>query len=349
MKSKISALLVMVVVLFSNSNLMASTVQQNELPNWIDVDYTDAYTNTVSEYQVATVTVSNKSLWWTNDSYEVSVDYDPDQLELANEVFKTSTGTGTALEEGIVTTEDSNFDIKYQFYLKPNVDVSSVPITITKVKNGSETESATVNLAAQSQTTKQNIKFGDIVLTYVVDTYTNDGTNIEYNAHFEVLDNPNKEDFTLSLKENNMTVSSTDIYDVKLRFSDGNATAIDKNNFKLQMAKGDSFDLNITTTIEGLSSKDDKFDFFIYLQDEEGNFARIAPEYFVNTVVETGTDSRTRRYLYINLGLMLAFVLLTILYIGVNINRGKPASSKKKSKKEKETKVEETKVEETRS
>lgn len=333
MKSKVSTLLVLVMILLSNSNLQASTVQVEELPNWIDVDYTDAYTNTVSEYQLATVTVSNKSLWWTKNRYAINVNYNPKQLELVNVVYQTSTGTGTALEDENVTTEDSNFDIKYQFYLKPNVDAASVPITITKVKNDSETESATVNLAAQSQTTKQNIKFGDIVLTYAVDTYTNDETNIEYNAHFEVLDNPNKEDFTLSLKKNNMSVSSTNIYEVKLRFSSGNATAIDKNNFKLQMAKGDSFDLNITTTIEGLSSKDDKFDFFIYLQDEEGNFVRIAPEYFVNTTIETGTNSRTRRYLHINLGLMLSVVLLTVLYIVLNLKRGKLNKSNKKSKK----------------
>lgn len=333
MKSKVSTLLVLVMILLSNSNLQASTVQVEELPNWIDVDYTDAYTNTVSEYQLATVTVSNKSLWWTKNRYAINVNYNPKQLELVNIVYQTSTGTGTALEDENVTTEDSNFDIKYQFYLKPNVDAASVPITITKVKNDSETESATVNLAAQSQTTKQNIKFGDIVLTYAVDTYTNDETNIEYNAHFEVLDNPNKEDFTLSLKKNNMSVSSTNIYEVKLRFSSGNATAIDKNNFKLQMAKGDSFDLNITTTIEGLSSKDDKFDFFIYLQDEEGNFVRIAPEYFVNTTIETGTNSRTRRYLHINLGLMLSVVLLTVLYILLNLKRGKLNKSNKKSKK----------------
>lgn len=326
MKSKIYLLLLVIGLLTPGYDLRAEELDQ--VPSWIDISYANNYDQAVSEYQVVTITVTNKSLWWTNHDYQVMIDYDPNQLYLTNAVYIDSERTVSEVIDGTVNTDDSNFAVEYQFYLQPDVDVTQLPVTITKVTDSSDSQTATVMLDAESQTTKQNIQFGDLVLNYAVDNYSNDGTNIEYNAHFEVLSNPNKEDFTLSLKKNNMSVSSSDIYDVKVRFTDGSAVAIDKNNFKLSMKEGQSFDLNITTTIDGLSSKDDKFEFFIYLQDSNDNFIRLSPIYFPNQATSIGVNNRTHRYLLINIGLFVIMCGLVVVFVGSNLYRKKKQTKK---------------------
>lgn len=327
MKNKILAILVAFVFIF-NFSLAASEVdsQTKETPNWIKVKYSNLYNQSVSEYQLVTVSVSNYGLWFLNNEYNVSVDYDPNQLKLAN-TYYTDSMQNTSIRSGAsVATEDNNFAVNYQFYLQPNNDVTSVPITVTKTKNGDDIESATIDLKTYSETTPRMIEMGSIKLKYNVTTYTNDGTNIEYNIHFEVVSNPDREEFTLSLKKNNMAVSNPDIYEAKLRFSSGKATAIDKNNFNLMMTEGDAFDLNVTTSIEGLTAKDDRFDFFIYLQSGD-DFVRLSPIYYRSELVMDSINTRVTKYIYITVAIAIFFALLTVLYIVSNKRRS--AISKK--------------------
>ncbi len=321
MKNKILVVF-SVLALALNIQLGASSTELDTTPNWIEVDYANLATDQVSEYQLVTVKVSNYGLWFLNNDYTVSVDYDPNQLELVNSVYTDALQNSSVKTTNTITSENNNFAVSYQFYLKPNVPANVVPVTVTKLKNGSEESSATINLQAYSETTKRDIKFGDITLRYNVTTYTNDGTNIEYNIHFDVVQNPHKDDFTMSLKKNNMSISDTDIYQAKVRFNSGSAVAIDKNNFSFTMNRGDSFDLNITSTVEGLSAKDDRFDFFIYFQSGD-DFIRLSPLYYRSELIGASTNTRVIKYSYIAIGISVFFMLLTILYFSTNYRRNK--------------------------
>lgn len=321
MKNKIVAIIFVFSLLF-NLQVSASEFESEQLPKWVTVDYANLTNQSVSEYQLVTVTVSNYGLWFTTNEYNVSVDYNPSELELVNTTYTDSMQNRTVKAGSNVYANHNNFEVSYQFYLMPNVDVEMVPITITKEKNNRESETATVNLSAFSDTTQRNVSFGDITLSYDVTEYNNDGTNIEYNIHFKVIKNPNHEPFTLSLKKNNMSISDSDIYQAKLRFDSGSATAIDKNNFKLTMNKGDNFDLNITTTVSGLTAKDDRFDFFIYLQTGD-HFARLSPIYYRSELLTDATNTRVVKYTYIMLVISLFFGLLAVLYLISNVSRVK--------------------------
>lgn len=325
MKNKLLAILVVCALIF-NLPLAASEVEnQTSMPNWINVKYANLYNESVSEYQLVTVTVSNYGLWFLNNNYNVSVDYDSSQLKLVNTYYTDSMQNNSIRSGASVNTDDNNFAVSFQFYLQPNVNVTSVPITVTKVKNDSDAQTVTLDLKAYSETTMRPLQIGNIGLRYNVTTYTNDGTNIEYNIHFIVDSNPQREELTLSLKKNNMSVSSTDNYEAKLRFNGGKATAIDKNNFSLMMSRGDTFDLNITTPVDGLTAKDDRFDFFIYLQNGD-QFVRLSPMYYRSELVTDSVNTRAIKYIYIIIAIIGFFIFLTILYAMSNLRH----KSKKK-------------------
>lgn len=330
MKSKIYTLLTILTLVFCFS-FSASSTSSEELPNWVEVNYSDLNTDAISEYQLVTVTVQNHGLWLGSNNYNVSVDYDQNQLKLVNTVYIDSAGNKQVREGSVVTSSDNNFKVSYQFYLQPNVSLETVPLTVSKVKNNDQREQATVSLNTHSYTTNETIKFGKIRLGYTVTTYTNDGTNIEYNAHFKVVSNPDKEEFTLSLKPNTMNVSSSDIYDVKLRFNDGVAKAIDKNNFSLNMNAGDQFDLNVTSTVEGLSAKDDRFDFLIYLQSGD-DFARITPKFYRSELITDQANTRLHKYVLIKIVIVAFFICLTGLFIISDKRVAKRTKGKRKKR-----------------
>ncbi len=311
MKNKL-LLLIMLFISIPTINFYASS--EVELPKWIEVEYADLEQNAVNEYQLVTVTVTEKNLWLDNSEHQVSVDYDPSQLNLVNTVsYDTMHNVQTEVIADYSTTA-SSFAVSYQFYLQPGVELTEVPITITKMSDGEITDEATINLAADSQVAPELVTVGDIRLESSVTEYVNDGTNITYNQHFSVVSNPNKQPFTLTLKPNNMKVSDTDVYQAKLRFNNGSAKALDKNNFKLEMRKGDQFDLYITSTIEGLEAKDDRFEFFVYLQEGD-QFVRLEPTFFRSELIEPSTSTRNYRYLMIKIVIGLFFILLGIAHI----------------------------------
>lgn len=313
MKNKIVVLFTSLALIF-NISFSASSVGEQQLPNWIDVEYSDLNNEAVSEYQLVTVTVKNHGLWFTHNNYDVSVDYDPTQLNLVNTVFSNSLGDKATQIGSLVSTDSNNFEVSYQFYMQPNVDVESIPLTITKVENDKKTTSQIINLKAMSNTTMSNIRFGNINLGYAVTKYTNDDSNIEYNAHFKVISNPNNEEFTLSLKKNTMSVSSSDIYKTKLRFTSGSAVALDKNNFSINMKTGDEFDLNITSSVAGLSAKDDAINFFIYVQSSDG-FTRISPKFYPSELITNSINTHLHRYALIKVAIMLFFTFLGLLLL----------------------------------
>lgn len=311
MKSKI-LLVVMLLISLPTVSLKAS--DDNQLPKWIEVQYADLEHNTVSEYQLVTVTVTEKNLWLDNSNHEIIVDYNPQQLNLVNTVsYDTMHNVQTEVITNY-TTDASSFGVSYQFYLQPGVSLTNIPITITKMTDGQVSDEATINLAADSQTVPELVTVGDIKLESSVTEYVNDGTNITYNQHFSVVANPNNSAFTLTLKPNNMVVEDPDIYEAKIKFDSGSAKALDKNNFELNMNTGDQFDLNITTTIEGLKAKDDRFEFFVYLQEDD-QFVRLEPTFFRSEQIAASTDTRNYRYLVIKLIIAIFFIILTIIHL----------------------------------
>lgn len=302
----------------------ALSASELETPSWIDIEYSNLEDEYVSEYQQVTVTVTEKSMWWKNDVHNVSISYDPNQLELVNTMYFDAKLNSNVEQNPNITTTDDNFKISYQFYLQPDVDITSVPLTITKMTND-ETVSEVVNINAYSETTPRTVQVGAISLNYDVTQYTNDGEDITYNIHFEVVNNPKKENMTLTLKENNMSVESVDDYTAKLRFDSGTAVAIDKNNFLLTMNKGDTFDLNIVANIAGLSAKNDRFEFLLYLQDEDENFIRLEPTYFQNELLLPSTNQRVDRYIIIKIAIAIFFATLSLIgFIAWRLSKRKP-------------------------
>lgn len=322
MKNKFSLILVLFALFIPKFSAAEITT-----PNWIDIEYADLEHNYVSEYQLVNVSVTQKGMWWRDYNSEVNIDYDQNALNLVNVIYYDQYLNSTTSEESTVKTTDSSFKVTYQFYLKDNFDLSTTQIDISKTVN-SKTTKGSVSIDTHSDRLMSNVKFGDIVIGYSVDQYVNDGETITYNAHFKVVSNPSNKPFTLSVKENNMTVDNTDYYEVKLRYTTGSVEAIDKHNFKISIPEGGTFDLNIPAQIEGLSSKNDRFEFLIFLSDSE-NFARIEPTYFRSEVISSDTNKRGDRFVIIKLLIALFFVFLAIIH---SIS-SKLKSQKKQNKK----------------
>lgn len=320
MRNKLLSLIIIWMVIFVPS-FKASEVE-SELPNWIDVEYSDLISNEVSEYQMVTVTAKVRGLWYLDNTNQVGVVYDPNQLELVNTAI-TNSKMDTELASGdVVNLEESNFDVSYQFLLKPEANIETANVMVSQFKNDdvSTTKEAVVTLDTHNYSEYENYTFGDTTLAYAVDGYANDTETITYDASFKIVSNPSDKDITLTFKENNMTVDSTEDYDIEFTSEDGKIIPIDDLNYQLKGNEGDEFKLRITADIDGLSSKDDKFTFFIMLSNGD-NFVRISPIFFRSELIEPSTNLRVERYMYIKLIIALFFLALTILFILVNRRR----------------------------
>lgn len=304
MKSKISKLIICLFVLFS-INLNASDVT----PKWIDVDYSDLEGQAVSEYQLVTVTVTEQKMWWRNSQTNIQVDYDQSQLQLVNTHLIDAAGNSLPQAGAAVTSGLSNFKVEFQFYLSRGVDVESVPITIYKNE-----ESAVVDIAAKSYTSDHLIEVGDLELNTSITNYSNDGTTINYQQHFDVVDNPSNEPFTITLKKNNMSVSGPEMYDVKFETSGANATTLDKTNYQINAKSGTSFDMIIDSTVSGLDAKNDRFEFLLYIESGD-NFIRLEPTFFPSDISVSGNSVRIKRYTTIKLLIIGFFSILGLIFI----------------------------------
>lgn len=318
MKIKILSI-IMIALVFSLFNFKASVESQN-LPNWIEVKYTDLKTEKVSEYQLVTVTVKEHGLWFSPQKAQVVIDYDQEQLELVNTIYRDSLLNSFQKDGSTVEGEDPNFEVVYQFKLKPEVSAETIPLRISKVYNNSKSISKTIEVVASSSKLPVEYLVDDIKFNYAVSDYTSDGTTITYNAHFDILDNPHNRELLVSLKKNNMTLTNKENYKVKLRFDSGDVEAIDKTNFKLKMQTGDSFDLNVSSPIDDLQGKDDCFNFFIFLKSED-QFIRLEPSFYHNKLVEAKGNIRVRKYIGIKLIIIVFFGFLASLYGYVNKKR----------------------------
>lgn len=330
MKNKILTLLVCISGLWPLS-FNASTVEQEQLPNWIDVEYSDVYNQAVSEYQLATVTVKNYGLWFANSDYDVSVEFDQSQLVLANTSVTNQIGDKTTSESPAVNISENNFEVSYQFYMQPNVTLDSIPVSVTKVKNGKDSKEQTIQLKANSNTTMTNYQVGKMSVGYAVDKYVDDGAIIEYNAHFKMISNPNNQDFVLTLKPNNMQLPSSEKYQITLTSSSGTIAEIDEANYQLKMKPNDEFDLNITYPADDVEAKDDRFDFFIFMKSDD-QFVRINPMFYPSTLTDESIDTRFHRYVVIKFIIMAFFVFLLLLYV-IATKKRKTEFKKSKSTK----------------
>lgn len=283
-----------------------------DLPKWIDVSYADKENNQVSEYQLVTIAVSEHSLWWREQDSEITIDYDPDVLQLINVRLIDSLQRSIPQAGNTVTSDKSNYIVEYQFYLNPNQDVSTVPLSVTKEVKGKTPEVANFEIAANSQTTPTRIEVGNIALDTYVSSYQNDGATITYVEHFEVIDNPKSENFTISLKENNMSVNSSTGYEVKFDSNKAQITTIDQTNYSVIARDNSSFDMTITADVSTLSAKNDRFEFLIYLQSAD-EFIRLEPTYFDSSVNTSDGSSRVLRYTVIKVIIIIFFVLLSII------------------------------------
>lgn len=325
MRNKLlSFILILMMVFIQSFKASEVTETSNQLPSWIDVEYSDLIGNEVSEYQMVTITAKVRGLWYLDNTNEVDVVYDPNQLELVNTAITNSKMDTEIIDSEEVSLEESNFDVSYQFLLKPEANIETANVMISKVKNDdvSTTKEAVVTLDTHNYSQYENYTFGDTTVAYAVDGYSNDTETITYNAKFKIVSNSSDKDITLTFKQNNMTVDSSDIYDIEFTSDAGKVIPIDDLNYQLKGNKGDEFNLRITASISGLSSKDDKFSFFIMLSNGD-NFVRISPMFFRSELMTSSTNLRIERYMYIKLMIALFFIALTILFILVNRRRVK--------------------------
>ncbi len=320
-------------------SLMIPSLSASEIdsqPNWINISYADLEHQYTTEYQAVNITVSQKGLWWKNYNSQLEIEYDQSALELVNTVYYDPLMNGTSMSDPNITTTDSSFQVTYQFILKNGYDLQSTPVSFTKTVND-KVSTGMVTIDTHSETMMSNYKFGDVVIGYSVDQYTNDAETITYNAHFKVVSNPKNTPFTLTLKSNNMDVDSTDSYEAKLRYTTGVVEAIDKNNFKIDIPEGDTFDLNITAQIEGLSAKDDRFEFLIFLSDGE-NFTRIEPTMFRSELITPDNNKRGDRFVIIKMLIALFFAFLAVVHFVSSKSKKKVLTTKSKKMKKEEPK-----------
>lgn len=304
-----------ILILFVTLAMLTPQFKAEELPSWITVKYSDLEAGQVSEYQLVTIIVSEKNFWFKNSDYQVDVEYDLEILTFANAVY-TNTGLETSvLDQTRVTTSENNFYVKYQFYLKPNVDVESATIKVIKSEDNLVTDTQLVEVKAQSYTTPKEVTFGNVTLNYAVTNYVDNEQTVEYTAHFEVLDNPKNEPFSLSLKKNNMSVSGDNSYTVSVEPEKGLATEVEANEFLISANTGDNFDLKITAIEANLSAKNDRFEFFIYLNNND-KFVRLEPTFFKSTEIGNSDNVRLERYVLIEV--LLALVILALLLVHIS-------------------------------
>ncbi|WOO86838.1 hypothetical protein RZE82_06865 [Mollicutes bacterium LVI A0039] len=326
MKVNIKLLLIALLAMLLPVNFQAASEAPTDPPSWITIKYADLEQKSVSEYQMVTVTVSEKNMWWKNGNHEVEIDYNRDYLKLVNVAYydgKTSTVTQDTRE---VSTDDNNFEVKYQFYLNPGYDVAEIPLTVTKFTDGEQTDQATVSIKSNSQTTPQQVEFGDAVLNYTVENYKNNGETVTYSAHFEVVENIHKKPITLELKKNNMKVSSEDDYTVELTSNDADIDMLEQNLYTIDALANQQFDLTITAQEEALSAKNDRVEFFIFLESNN-QYARLEPTYFKSEKIKTNDNTRAEKYLKIKMVIASFFILLFALHVLFKFKQGKISDS----------------------
>lgn len=325
MKNKLfSFILILMVVFVPSFTASETTKTSDELPSWIDVKYSDLIGKEVSEYQMVTITAKVRGLWYLDNTNEVDVVYDPNQLELVNTAITNSKMDSELASGESVSLEESNFDVSYQFLLKPEANIETANVMVSKVKNDdvSTTKEAVVDLDTHNYSQYENYTFGDTTVAYAVDGYNNDTETITYDAKFKIVANPSDKDITLTFKQNNMTVDSSEDYDIQFTSEDGKVIPIDDLNYQLKGNEGDEFNLRITASISGLSSKNDKFSFFIMVSNGD-NFVRISPMFFRSELITASTNLRIEKYMYIKLMIAMFFIALTILFILVNRRRAR--------------------------
>ncbi len=335
MKNKVLSLFLIAFLLIPN---YSASETKETLPRWVDVSYSDLATDQVSEYQMVTITVSKWSPLFITNNSEISIDYDEEVLNLQNTYIRNSLNNNEEVEGTTVTSTDAQYKAVYQFFLNSEVDTKQTMVEINRTI-GDKNQTIQVPINCQSLKLKKNVTFGNTTLSYGIDEYTNDSQQITMDMNFEVIATDGSP-ITISIKENTMSVSSTDDYEIKLRFTDGEAKAIDKNNFKLKMSKGDTFNLYVTANIDGLESKDDKFTFFILISDGE-NFTRLEPKFYRNHGVQISLEESQARFFKTKAILIIGYIMLIIAF-AVSSKRNylfkrntkTPSSKKKREKKQ---------------
>ncbi len=288
------------------------------IPNWIDIEYANLETEKVSEYQLVTVTVSESDPWWKKEqSKQIQIRYNEDQLQLVNTIIYDDLQNTYVSDEQNISVDKNNVRVSYQFYLKPNVDVSTSEITITKLENGYIKNVVDIPLQTESVTTPRNISVGNINLSYKLISYKADNEIIKYKIQFNILECPQDESLKLSLQKNNMNIANDDVYTSNVQSERAKINKIDKNNYQLVVNPQDEFILEVDSTVEGLSAKDDRFEFFIYLENNE-NFERIEQTFFPSELISENENMRIKRYFIIKVLIMIFFVLITLIFIRTN-------------------------------
>lgn len=311
MQSKIIVLVALILALIPVS---FSATQQNVRPQWIRVAYADLEQKQVSEYQLVTVAVKETNLWFSNGEYRVELDYDSSQLELVNIIYNDGLFGNTQLDDQTVTTTDNNFEVKYQFYLKPNADITESAISVTKYKDNEVSNEANFTVNCQSQTTPRVVEFGNVKLDYAVTKFERDNESVNYEASFTVIENAKRQPFTLTVKENNMKVSESDLYAINVTTDDGQVREIDDANFSITLAKGGKFKLAVTVDTKSIKAKDNRFEFLVFLKNNE-RFIRLEPTYFKSDLIVPTQNLRAIRFISIKVIIAAFFILLFIGYL----------------------------------
>ncbi len=308
MKSKALILIISLLVTF-NVNLNAS----EQIPKWINISYSDLEQHAVSEYQVVTITVKENHSLFKSANSTIDIKYNPQQLQLANVAYTTSKQERMRLDDTKVSSDESQFSVKYQFYLKPNIDIESTPITITK-SVGKQTKSVDLELRTHSYTSGEILTVDDIKLKYKVLQYQNDQTNINYIAQFDVLANPQAKKMQLALQKNNMEVSNQEEYNVQVFLNDQLVSPINNNQVEVEPMLGDVITLEINAKVSALSSKNNRFEFLIYVASGT-DFIRLEPTFFISELTKSGANLNVKRYRLIKMFVNVFFVILVISYI----------------------------------
>ncbi len=307
MKSK---LILLILVFFSFTHNPVEASEQNA--DWISVEYADLEHNVVSEYQLVTVSVNNSQSFLKKGNYAVDVDYDEDQLELTNVIKYDWRNSKTSEMSKNVTNLSSNFKVSYQFYLKPNVAIDSTQLSITVFKDGSLYKESQVNLNTHSYTSPTAVSVGDSKLSYYVNDYQNDGTEINMSITFDIIENNSLNPLKIKVMKNNMSSNSTEGYKIKCYVDNEEVEMSDKNQFEFSINEAKQVRIEITAKIVNLSSKNDRFEFFLFIEQGDGS-VRLEPTFFRSEQISSGNNLRTEKYIKIKNVIAIFFIILLVL------------------------------------
>lgn len=306
MKSKILLILVAIVSLFTINLSAAEDISKN-----VSVNYANLESMKVNEYQLVTIKVEVDNHWFNPKTTTVNINYDDSQLDLVNIGYTNNKLETTQLSNPEVQGDTNSFTVDYQFYLQPNANIEQSQVEVIQKTDDGESISDLLTIDANSLSTWQDAIVGDNHFQYRVNNYDDTGEVITLNAEFNAIKLVDSL-FYFDFIKNNMSVDDDQSYTINFT-GDGNFVYTEKAIIDGTLQTGDNFKVDITANKSELDSKNDRFEFLLFITSGE-NSVRLEPTFFPNEFTETGSNTKRWKFVKIENIWLLGLIGLGVLH-----------------------------------